>query len=93
VLYTVIMEYRGGTYLSQARVLELESITGAMQTSVNWRALHPSVGEEDVMRFLAELRSERPVVVQDLERVWCLSGRLAGALALVHIVETVASGS
>ncbi|WP_148714132.1 hypothetical protein [Chitinolyticbacter meiyuanensis] len=91
-LYTFILEFEGGTYLSQVVAQSF------VQAPVAWAdELVP--GEIKGMRetSLNELRiatqGSAPVPLNGLQRAWCFSTLVRGRLALVHFVETSEPGA
>jgi hypothetical protein len=85
-LFTVILEFDGGTYISQfqasspadAAVKHADYLVGlkGMSTLSNRRRLADS------------LSLERPVAIEGVRKVWCCSTSVRGKLALVNIVAT-----
>src|SRR5262245_52732914 len=88
-LCTFVLDYRGGTYISQVEArgpaealeawldtIDLDEITGLTNRS---RA-----------RFRESILSHHNdiVPVNEVQNVWCASGVVRGALALVHIIHT-----
>jgi len=80
-LFTIILEYRKGTYIRQVR--------GASPISA-WRK---AVGQFDFLSPSAKRRltneADPVVTVEGKKRVWCITASLRGGLALAHIIETV----
>jgi hypothetical protein len=85
-LFTVILEFDGGTYISQfqasspddAAVKHADYLVGlkGMSTPTNRRRLADS------------LSLENPVAIEGMRKVWCCSASLGRKLALVNIVAT-----
>ena len=85
-LFTVILEFDGGTYISQfqatspddAAVKHADYLVGlkGMSTPANRRRLSDC------------LSLERPVAIEGLRKVWCCSASVRGKFALVNIVAT-----
>ena len=85
-LFTVILEFAGGTYISQFRasspddaaVKHADYLVGlkGMSTLSNRRRLADS------------LALEPPVAIEVVRKVWCCSASVRGGLALVNIVAT-----
>lgn len=85
-IFTVILEFGGGTYISQFRA------RSAQRASANHAAYLVGIkgmSTPATRRRLADrLSQERPVAVQGVHNVWCCSASLGKKLALVNIVAT-----
>jgi hypothetical protein len=87
-LFTVLVDLRGGTYVSQVRA------GSAGQASLKWAdclevGAMPGVGPAARRELIRQVReNDKPVRVNGLTGVWCQSHLLRGKLALVHIVST-----
>jgi hypothetical protein len=85
-LFTVILEFDGGTYISQfqaasahnAAMKHVAHVIGIkrMSTPVNRR------------RLADGLSGENPVAIEGVRNVWCCSATVGKKLALVNIVKT-----
>ena len=91
-LFTMVLDYAGGTYLRQVKAASVEASLRAWAGSDVWNAI-PNVkkgaramGEE----FLSD--HDAPVPIDGATNVWCSSATVRGRLALVHVVETVSLG-
>lgn len=87
-LFTVILDYQKGTYISQVRA------KGAWEALKTWADTLdtgeiPGVGERGKRRIAASVREEgcRPIPLEGLANVWCAGMVLMGGL--VNIVKTV----
>ncbi len=86
-LYTFIMEYAGGTYVSQVTAPSPKS------ACVKWaQGLDVSqvsgVGLKSKEILIEEMRAEAPVALDGLSNSWCATARIRGELALINIVQT-----
>jgi hypothetical protein len=83
MLFTIILDYRGGTYIRQARARSPK------------KALLKSLQDFDVVspttktQIAWEIANENIVEVAGTRGVWCTSATLRGKLGLFHIVATV----
>jgi len=85
-LFTVVLEFDGGTYISQfqaraahnAAVKHTADLIGnkEMSTLANRR------------RLADRLSAERPVAIEGVRNVWCCSVSVGKKFALVNIVAT-----
>lgn len=86
-LYTFMMEFNGGTYISQV------SASDPCSALEVWaRALDPEAIEGLCDSVKAELvqgvSDETPTPIEGLQNVWCVFLNPGGARCLVHLVET-----
>ena len=85
-LYTLILEFRGGTYISQISAsspgeslkLYAKSLSGAEADA--WKL--------DLSGFQAEVQHCEPVPFEGLINAWCLSGDIGGHFMLINIIQT-----
>jgi hypothetical protein len=85
-LFTVILEFDGGTYISQFQATSAHSAAAKhaarlignrqMSTLVNRR------------RLADALAVEQPVAIEGVRNVWCCSASVGERFALVNIVAT-----
>jgi hypothetical protein len=86
-LYTFIMEYAGGTYVSQVNAPAPES------ACVKW-AQSLDVSEVDGLdlngkeSLVEQMREETPTPLEDLVNVWCKSALVRDELAIINLVRT-----
>lgn len=88
-LYTLVLDYHGGTYISQFRAPgPVEAVTAWCQELEDNQLLgEPS---SDVARGILEDAVEnRLVEVEDLLGVWCAATTTSGALALLNVIQTL----
>jgi hypothetical protein len=85
-LYTVIAEYRGGTYIKQLRA---RSAKDAVQ---KWLKQSDTSIPKNLSAALRRISAEtlEPVLIDGCENVWCASSSYKGLL-LLNIVKTVSS--
>jgi hypothetical protein len=82
MLFTIILDYRGGTYIRQARGRSPK------------KALLQSIQDFEVIssttktQIASEIANENIVEVAGTRGVWCTSVTLRGKLGLFHIVAT-----
>lgn|SRR5579884_1280468 len=87
LLFTVIVEFDGGTYISQFRA------RSAQCAAANYAAHLVGIKGMSTLanrkRLASCLSRERPVTIQGVRNVWCCSASIGKKLALVNIVATV----
>lgn len=86
--YTFILEFEGGTYVSQVSAPSFKSAPLAWAES----RLPGEISGMHVesLRELQAAMEDEPVPLTGLVQAWCASGLVNGSLALVHFVETAA---
>lgn len=84
-LYTFVLEYAGGTYVSQYRG---ETLIAAMQSwsSAEQAKLAGQWSGEIVELLFERLGNNEPVRLDGLQHVWCVSASVSSDLALLNIV-------
>ena len=92
-LFTFILDYCGGTYVSQAICRTPEDLVPALGNSINWNALANANSESEKRRFLEDLAEFPPSLIDGLKNVWCISARLGKHMAIIHIVDTTEHAS
>ena len=93
MLYTVVMDYRGGTYISQ---VDAGNVAGALETWADTLDQR-SIGELGPRRkagltddIKVQLSSgQEPALLDGLVNVWCAAASTSGGLALINIVATM----
>lgn len=86
-LFTFVLDYRGGTYISQ---IESDSVSLSLRKWLDVVDLDEVWGltNRGRSRFREALLSHDLAAVDRVSNVWCASGRVRGALATVHVVQT-----
>lgn len=86
-LYTFVLEFEGGTYVSQVEAASVELAPSAWATAITPGTTQ---GMPDAsLRELCEAIAEQvPVRLDGLQQVWCISPLVRGRMALVHFVLT-----
>ena len=85
--YTFILDYRGGTYISQIRAStpKLAILKGADLLDPNEVS---GLGPHSKILLRAALNESGPVRLEGLENVWCSTASIRGNLALINLVKT-----
>jgi hypothetical protein len=86
-LYTFIMDYDGGTYVSQAKAPSPKS------ACLNWaRTLDvpqiKGLGGKSHESLIAKMREASPTPLDGVLNTWCATALIRGRLALINIVQT-----
>ena len=85
-LFTIVCEYKGGTYISQVRAADHENAI------IEWAALlrreQPiESASEQIAQAVDDTRTDT-VPITGLAGVWCWTGTVAHALALINIIRS-----
>lgn len=86
--YTVICEFRGGTYVSQ---VQGRDINDAVRSWIELLRVERPMGRSSAYlarSLLADLDDNPPKVLKGLQGVWCVSGVYDGDLALANVVAS-----
>ena len=86
-LYTFIMEYSGGTYVSQVKASSPRSacIKWARNLDVS-QVGALSLKSKDSL--IEQMKTELPAPIDGMSNVWCAAALLRGGLALINFVRT-----
>ncbi|MCA9642844.1 MAG: hypothetical protein KC492_19240, partial [Myxococcales bacterium] len=87
--FTVVLDFRGGTYLAQVEaegcVLALERWAAGLDVAAIY-GMGPKLHAQLKRALLERVQGSPPVLVEGLVDVWCVSTLLGGHLALIHVV-------
>ena len=86
-LFTVLLEFDGGTHVSQFRAVSprAAAVKHASHVIGN-KAIAPLVLRK---RLAKDLLEDIPIKIEGVRNVWCCSAVVGRKLALVNIIETV----
>lgn len=86
-LFTILLDYRGGTYLRQIRAGS--PVAACRKWARNLEPKHVyKLGESGKRDIVKRLELGSFFAVDDLMNVWCTSAIARGQLALIHVVKT-----
>jgi len=87
-LYSVLLEYAGGTYVSQVVASSpkdaLVKWTRQLDASVVW-----GMGKKSLEILRDDMREETPVPLTGLNNIWCTDALIRGKGSTIHVVQTV----
>ena len=85
-LYTVILDYKGGTYIAQ---VSADSPAAALPIWLS-QIKNDALAEWEITRkdLISILKSEHVVPIDGCVNVWCTSGSARGNLALINVIAT-----
>lgn len=92
-LFTIMMESRGGTYLTQVRAASPRKAVWKWALELNPKAIY-GFGAKAKEQLIAELHDDEndgdefPIRVPQLESTWCYTLLIHGQLVLINIVRT-----
>jgi hypothetical protein len=85
-LFTVILEFDGGTYISQFQATSAHNAaTKHVAHLIDIKRMSTPVNRR---RLADSLSGENPVAIEGVRNVWCCSATVGKKLALVNIVKT-----
>jgi hypothetical protein len=86
-LYTFIMEYAGGTYISQVKASFPKSACVKWAQELDHSQVK-GLGLKGKESLIEQMREESPVALDGMLNAWCNSALVRGKLALINLVRT-----
>jgi hypothetical protein len=86
-LYTFIMEYAGGTYISQVKAPSPKSACVKWAQKLGDTEVE-GLGPKGRNSLIEQMKEESPVALGGVSNVWCNSALVRGELALINLVRT-----
>jgi len=86
-LFTFVLDYRGGTYIQQVEAANEERAVEAWARVLNLDDIQGLTAKSRPM-LQAKFLGQELAPVSGSKSVWCVSARLRGSLALVHVIRT-----
>jgi len=85
--YTFIMDYAGGTYISQVKAPspKIAFVKGAQQLNPS---LVTHLGAKTKESLVDQLKSDEPVPLDVVRNVWCETALIRGKGVLINLVQT-----
>ena len=87
-LFTFIMEYQGGTYISQVQADNLAQAPEIWAREGDWANI-PKAGKKFADKLLAAIEADPPVALEALVNTWCITALIKDELALITFTQTV----
>ena len=87
IKYTFIFEYKGGTYIKQVVATSLNEAIDAWAELVGPEI--PKFGKKRKKRLFEQMKHDRPIPLDGLENIWCMSFLMGKASGLLNIVATI----
>ncbi len=85
--FTFLLEYSGGTYLSQIAASSPDNAFVIGARNLNFRDIS-DFDKEAKESLIVQMETDSIAPVDGLSNVWCNTATLNGNLAFVHIVQT-----
>lgn len=87
-LYTLIIEFSGGTYFTQA--LANDVLNAPIECIKNWniKDIENELGENEKQEILTQLKDEKFVPLNGLENIWCGCVKLNKATMMMNLIKT-----
>jgi hypothetical protein len=89
MLMTLILDYAGGTYVSQVEVDRLEDLALKLRSAFDWQLVTPRPTPSALERFIDSIAQSTAIEISGVRQVWCISAMLGRKLALINAVNTV----
>lgn len=89
-LYTFIIDYKGGTYISQVNAINVENACEIWLKNLDYSVM-AKFGYKSYKKlcWLWENEEDRLVPLKSAIHVWCFSYSIKKSLFLVNIIQTV----
>lgn len=85
-LFTVILEYRGGTYISQVQADDVSKVLSRWLDQISDEEFRQWMLSQ--LELDSSLRGSNPVPINGISNVWCQSALVDSHLVLINIVAT-----
>jgi len=85
-LYTIGLEFHGGTYISQVRAKSERIAVDNWAQSLSIRV--PEITAENRHQLAEDFKDEKLVPLDGLISAWCTSALVNGDLALMNLIKT-----
>ncbi len=86
-LYTFIMEYAGGTYISQVKALSPKSACVKWAQNLDVSQVS-GLGGKSKASLIDRMKDESPTPIDGVLNTWCAGALIRGELALINFVLT-----
>lgn len=88
-LFTIVCDFRSGTYVSQVRASdERDAVRAWTELLIEERPIK-GVSSYLAKSVASSMAEYPPVALSGLQSVWCITGSCGGDFVLANIVETV----
>ena len=87
-LFTLIIDYKGGTYVTQANASDVAAAPAECIKKWNLEGIEEIIHEKDKTEIVEQLKEEEFVLINGMNNVWCGTALLRGELMIMNLVET-----
>lgn len=90
-LYTFIMDYLEGTYISQVEAINEKEAVILWITNLETKGIKKFSKEDkkEIIQIYSSNEDEHPILIDKLKNIWCVYFRTKRGVALVNFVKTV----
>lgn len=85
-LYTLVCDFRGGTYIAQVRAPDPDAAVRAWAAQIRETRPIPRASARVAAAMLGQ--DDSPTPLDGLRAVWCVSGLVGGSGVLLNIVQS-----
>ncbi len=85
--YTFIMEFAGGTYISQVKAVSAKAACVKWAQSLDMSEVE-GLGLKGKESLIEQMREKSPVALEGLLNAWCTGALIRGKSALINLVQT-----
>jgi hypothetical protein len=86
-LYTFIMEYVGGSYVSQIKASSPKSACVKWAQKLNVSAIE-GLGHRSKSALVKEMQEGKPTPIKTTLNVWCPTALIRGKVAIITLIRT-----
>ncbi len=86
-LYTFIMQYAGGIYVSQVNAENPETACVLWAQNLQVNEVY-KFGEKSKSQLVEQMKAEEPTALRDVTNTWFVSANLRGGSAYINFVRT-----
>jgi len=90
--YTFIMEYAGGTYISQVNAPSQKSACVKWAQKIKVSEIQ-GLGPRGKVSLIQQMKDESPVALTGTVNAWCTGAFIRGKYALINLVQTERNGN
>ena len=91
-LYTIIMDFRGGTYIEQVKAASPEKATIKWAVKLNVKEI-PYLSENSRMSLIAAipimLKDKEIIKLDNLQNIWSFTFQFKTGYAIVNVIKTL----
>ena len=85
--YTFILNLRGGTYISQVEEVDIKLAMFKWAKNIDTKSVQ-YLGQYTKNQIIELMEEEEPVLIEGMNNVWCICGRLKVGFFIANVVES-----